>query len=462
MSPSSSVADSKGSGVRFKNVAAKKASKSGSRRIPKQQKPSYSAGEATREEVAAAVLARDCETEQKSRVSGSDYVRSIHTGGTGRKESSGGSSSSAGCGSSCAEDETVASGVAAPIRSPRSQGFGATFAQDAAVEKSGYHHSGNDDDDKDTKRQSKKRSTLATTTTTASAKNRKKPRVGAPKDDRHRKESDEEDDGTSSQNSDDKLLLPTSQLTTAAGQMAQNPGMDYSQAVTNAKREYNRRNAARARKRAKVQVTKLRQQAHSLDWDVSKLKESNAKLQAQLDALRDHSIQLVKNLQIIRAGFGAAAAAVAPVPYPAAAIAHSGQPSPNLANELLLAMNLHQDRLPQGGGIVATHHPAVASAQQQQQQQGTVDQQLRDFILASVANAGRVHLQNPLLPILSNQGQPLPPWLLKANATGVCGTNNNTQATDNNASTTNDNSRAATAMLLQMLQNALCGPPPQP
>jgi len=83
-------------------------------------------------------------------------------------------------------------------------------------------------------------------------------------------------------------------LTTPEGQLAKNPGITAEQACVAAKREYNRRNAMRARKRAKGKMEDLQQQALSLKKDVSKLRETNDQLQAKLATLKEQNRDLIR------------------------------------------------------------------------------------------------------------------------------------------------------------------------
>jgi hypothetical protein len=78
-------------------------------------------------------------------------------------------------------------------------------------------------------------------------------------------------------------------LTTQEGQMTSHPDMTAEAAATEARREYNRRNAARARKRNKLMVGDLQESVGSLTKRVGDLQRSNHALQAQLKVLQTHT-----------------------------------------------------------------------------------------------------------------------------------------------------------------------------
>jgi hypothetical protein len=81
--------------------------------------------------------------------------------------------------------------------------------------------------------------------------------------------------------------------TTPEGQMAMNPKLTEKAATTEEKREYNRRNAARARKRNKNMVGDLQEKVHSLTKRTEDLQRSNDVLQAQLEVLRTQNRDLL-------------------------------------------------------------------------------------------------------------------------------------------------------------------------
>ncbi len=80
--------------------------------------------------------------------------------------------------------------------------------------------------------------------------------------------------------------------TTPEGQMAINPKLTLKAAATEAKREYNRRNAARARKRNKHMVGGLQEKVHLLTKRTEDLQRSNDVLQAQLEVLQTQNREL--------------------------------------------------------------------------------------------------------------------------------------------------------------------------
>jgi hypothetical protein len=86
-------------------------------------------------------------------------------------------------------------------------------------------------------------------------------------------------------------------LTTPEGQMAMNAMLTAKAASTEAKREYNRRNAARARKRNKFMVGGLQEKIHSLTKRTEDLQRSNDVLQAQLEVLQTQNQDLLARCQ---------------------------------------------------------------------------------------------------------------------------------------------------------------------
>jgi hypothetical protein len=78
-------------------------------------------------------------------------------------------------------------------------------------------------------------------------------------------------------------------LTTQEGQMKMHPTMTAEVGATEARREYNRRNAARARKRNKLMVGDLQDSVGSLTKRVGDLQRSNDMLQTQLKVLQTHN-----------------------------------------------------------------------------------------------------------------------------------------------------------------------------
>ena len=82
-------------------------------------------------------------------------------------------------------------------------------------------------------------------------------------------------------------------LTTPEGQMQKNPYMTYEEARIAAKREYNRRNAARARVRSKKLVDDLQQKVYKLTHEVGQLKNANQGLKAQVESLTKNNNDLL-------------------------------------------------------------------------------------------------------------------------------------------------------------------------
>jgi hypothetical protein len=71
------------------------------------------------------------------------------------------------------------------------------------------------------------------------------------------------------------------------------------------KREYNRQNAARARRRAKTQLQNLQQQVQALNMSIAQLKERNIALQQTVQTLKEQNALLAQNQQSIEGGTNA-------------------------------------------------------------------------------------------------------------------------------------------------------------
>jgi hypothetical protein len=204
-------------------------------------------------------------------------------------------------------------------------------------------------------------------------------------------------------------------LTTAEGQMVQNPHYAYSVALLAAKREYNRRNAARARKRAKTQLRTLRQQIQTSNMAIAELKERNVALRTTLQTLKEQNSMLIQNQQAIE-GMKATTTNNMMFPYdsstnftPLALAPTNINYTPNsdnatnhaaTTNALLLQLLL----------VAAASSSSSSMPQQQQQSQATlVQQQMLYYWLAS-------QMQYP-------QPQQLPPPQYQATQAGPLPTN---------------------------------------
>lgn len=96
--------------------------------------------------------------------------------------------------------------------------------------------------------------------------------------------SDNADDNTqTTENIED--VTDTYNLATVEGQLASNPDLDLELAKVQAKREYNRQNAARARVRNKERVEELQQKVAALTKTAEECQRENEMLRAQLKAL---------------------------------------------------------------------------------------------------------------------------------------------------------------------------------
>ena len=112
-------------------------------------------------------------------------------------------------------------------------------------------------------------------------------------------------------------------LTTVTGQMAANKGMSRVKAKNEAKREYNRRNAARARARNKNMVEDLQNKVAELTKRTEMWEKENSVLKAQLEVLTHQNT----DLQSLQTSSSPSTSAVSqlhqklpPAPAPAAAI----------------------------------------------------------------------------------------------------------------------------------------------
>ena len=85
---------------------------------------------------------------------------------------------------------------------------------------------------------------------------------------------------------------PKAPLTSLEGQLARNPGMSVSEAEHAAKKEYNKINAARARKRTRDKVFDMQQQSYRLASDIANLKMERLKLQEKAKELREENARL--------------------------------------------------------------------------------------------------------------------------------------------------------------------------
>lgn len=71
--------------------------------------------------------------------------------------------------------------------------------------------------------------------------------------------------------------------------------LSYDDSALASKREYNRQNAARARKRAKTQLQTLQQQVQALNMTIAQLKERNIALQQTVQTLKEQNALLAHN-----------------------------------------------------------------------------------------------------------------------------------------------------------------------
>lgn len=81
-------------------------------------------------------------------------------------------------------------------------------------------------------------------------------------------------------------LALRSEMTTVEGQLRVNPQLTYDEALEAARREYNRRNAARARLRSKHLFRDLQEKCSELSKKIERLTRENTSLKAELSSLR--------------------------------------------------------------------------------------------------------------------------------------------------------------------------------
>ena len=98
-----------------------------------------------------------------------------------------------------------------------------------------------------------------------------------------------DESSAASMNESSEAVAPT-----APSYLANTTGLDETSQTLEAKREYNRRNAARARLRNKLQLQELRQKVDELSKTVQSLRNTNASLTDQLKDLMEQNIQLTK------------------------------------------------------------------------------------------------------------------------------------------------------------------------
>lgn len=103
------------------------------------------------------------------------------------------------------------------------------------------------------------------------------------------------------------------------------------------KREYNRQNAARARKRAKTQLQNLQQQVQALNMNIAQLKERNIALQQTVQTLKEQNALLAQNQgSVDGSNVASSATNIAPSLFPATTPTDSTQLQSTLL-QLLLA-----------------------------------------------------------------------------------------------------------------------------
>jgi hypothetical protein len=133
----------------------------------------------------------------------------------------------------------------------------------------------------------------------------KEPSKSAAENRRQHNPDDENDASVSSNDGDGEHADETSftestnrfPLTTVEGQMAHNPSYTVPMATLAAKREYNRQNAARARKRAKTLLHAYQEQIQVLTTQLAQLREQNKSLLETLRLLQEENMRIHQNQQ---------------------------------------------------------------------------------------------------------------------------------------------------------------------
>jgi hypothetical protein len=191
----------------------------------------------------------------------------------------------------------------------------------------------------------------------------------------HKKQKLEDDDSVEEEDGEHDLTTPE-------GQLAMNPKLTSKAAATEAKREYNRRNAARARKRNKHMVGGLQEKVHSLTRRAEELQRSNDVLQAQLEVLQTQNRDLLVSRK-------------EPEPKPQA------QPSNDIMSQLLEQLQEKSEAQRQVQTITQLLNSLNG--------QGSSSQMLSSLqggnLLANMQGQGNSHLLSALLGQSQNQSQ---------------------------------------------------------
>jgi hypothetical protein len=119
------------------------------------------------------------------------------------------------------------------------------------------------------------------------------------------------------------------QLTTVEGQLRKNPHMSEEEARIAAKREYNRRNAARARSRNKSLLQDLQDKVSKLNRFTEELQRTNDILRAQLELLSKQNETLMAEAAAASSSTSTSSQAPSDVLMPQQALAPQPAPLPN-------------------------------------------------------------------------------------------------------------------------------------
>lgn len=84
-------------------------------------------------------------------------------------------------------------------------------------------------------------------------------------------------------------------MTSEKGQLEQNPHYTPKQAREAAKREYNRRNAARGRIRRKYELMEMQDKYSAMQTELEKLRQENAALKAEFMEIKTVKSTVVSN-----------------------------------------------------------------------------------------------------------------------------------------------------------------------
>ena len=172
-------------------------------------------------------------------------------------------------------------------------------------------------------------------------------------------EGDENDSSVSSVSSDEQTNRKSGDPNKLS--LKKNDGhssLEYDDRALASKREYNRQNAARARKRAKTQLQDLQQQVQALNMSIAQLKERNVALHQTVQTLKEQNALLAQSQQTMEISNSAAATTASSNASPSIFPTNT---TANNNNDMTVQMNLLQLLL-----ATATTSSSATLAQPQQ------------------------------------------------------------------------------------------------